>query len=97
MRSVDEAEGKAAAIQAEATVEVGVAERDRVLAEADGAMLAARIPGARKVVLGYGTAGPRLVGRNRAELRRPARLPCPGRQQVREWRGPTGREARAAK
>jgi hypothetical protein len=77
VRSVIEAEEKAFAIQAKPAVEVAIAERDRSLAEAGAAVLAARIilAEATKAVLGYGTAGPRLVGRNRAELRRLARLP----------------------
>ncbi len=78
VRSVVEAERKASAIQAKAAVEVAVAERDRSLAEAGAVVLAARIvlAEASKVILGYGTAGPRLVGRSRAELRLLARLPA---------------------
>ncbi len=77
VRSVVEAEEKASAIQAKPAVEVVIAERDRSLAEAGAAVLAARIilAEATKAVLGYGTAGPRLVGLNRAELRRLARHP----------------------
>lgn len=78
VRSVVEAERKAAAIRARAGVEAAVAERDRAVAAADAAVLAARIvlAEASKVVLGYGIAGPGLVGRSRAELRRLARLPA---------------------
>ena len=78
VRSVAEAERKAFAIRARAAVEAAVAERDRAVAAADAAALAARIVLAEvsKDILGYGIAGPRLVGRNRAELRRLARLPA---------------------
>ena len=78
VRSVAEAEQKASAIRAKAEVEAAVAERDRALAAAGAAVLAARIvlAEASKDVLGYGTTGPRLVGRDRAELRRLARLPA---------------------
>lgn len=78
VRSVAEAEHKASAIRARAEVEATVAERDRAVAAADAAVLAARIVLAEvsKDVLGYGTAGPGLVGRSRAELRRLARLPA---------------------
>jgi hypothetical protein len=99
VRSVAEAEQKAAAIQAKATVEAAAAERDRALAEVDAAVLAARIvlAGASKVVLGYGTAGPHLVGRSPAELRRFARLPARAVNEFPSGCGPTGREAWAPK
>jgi hypothetical protein len=78
VRSVAEAEQKASAIRAKAGVEAAVGERVRALAAAGADVLAARIAlaEASKVLLGYGTAGPRLVGRSRAELRRLARLPA---------------------
>ncbi len=78
VRSVAQAQQKASAIRAKAAVEAAVAERDRAVAAADAAVLAARIvlADASKVIIGYGTAGPRLVGRSRAELRRLARLPA---------------------
>jgi hypothetical protein len=78
LRSVVEAQQKASAVRARAKVESTVAERDRAVAAADAAVLAARIvlAEASKVVLGYGTTGSRLVGRSRAELRRLARLPA---------------------
>ena len=77
-RSVAEAREKASAIRARPVLEVIVAEQDRAIAAADATVLAARIVLAEesKVVLGYGTAGPRLVGRSRAEIRRLARLPA---------------------
>jgi len=78
VRSVAEAQQKASAIRARAGVEATVAERDRAITAADAAVLASRIVLAEvsKVVLGYGTAGPRLVGRSRADLHRFARLPA---------------------
>jgi len=78
VRSVAEAEQKASAIRAKAGVEAAVAERVRAVTAADAAVLATRIvlAEASKIVLGYGTTGPRLVGRSRAELRRLARLPA---------------------
>ncbi len=77
VRSVVEATQKAAAIRSRAGVEAAVAERDRDVAAADAAVLAARVvlAEASKVILGYGAAGPRLVGRSLADLRRLARLP----------------------
>lgn len=77
VRSVVEAQQKASAIRAKATVEAAVAERDRALAAADATVLAARVvlAEASKVILGYGTAGPRLVDQSRTDLRRLARLP----------------------
>ena len=77
-RSVAEAQEKASAIRARPVVEVIVAERDLAVTAADATVLAARIvlAEASKVLLGYGTAGPRLVGRSRVELRRLARLPA---------------------
>jgi hypothetical protein len=78
VRSVVEAEQKASAIRARATVEAAVAEREPAVAAADAAVLAARIvlAEASKVILGCGTAGLRLVGRDRGELRRLAKLPA---------------------
>jgi hypothetical protein len=78
VRSVVEAQQKASAIRAKAGVEAAVAERVRAITAADAAVLATRIvlAEASKIVLGYGTTGPRLVGRSRAELRRLARLPA---------------------
>ena len=78
VRSVVEAQQKASAIHAKADMEAAVAERDRAMAVADATVLAARIvlAGASKVVLGCGTAGPRLVGRAPAELECLARLPA---------------------
>lgn len=78
VRSVVEAQQKAAAIRARPAVEAAVAERDREVASAGAAVLAARVvlAEASKVILGYGAAGPPLVGRSRADLRRFARLPA---------------------
>jgi hypothetical protein len=78
VRSVAEAEQKASAIRARAAVEAAVAERDRTVAAADAAVMAARIAlaEASKRILGYGTAGTRMVGRSRAELGRLAMLPA---------------------
>lgn len=78
VRSVVEAQQKASALRAMADVEAAVAERDRAVAAADATVLAVLtvLSEASRVVLGYGTAGPRLVGRSRAELRRLARLPA---------------------
>ena len=78
VRSVVEAQRKASAIRTRPVVDGVVGERDRAVAAADAAVLAARIvlAEASKVLLGYGNAGPRLVGRSRAELRRLARLPA---------------------
>jgi len=77
VRSVVEAEQKASAIRARPAVEATVAERDRAVAAADAAVLAARVvlAEASKVILGYGNAGPRLVGRSPVDLRRLARQP----------------------
>lgn len=78
VRSVAEAQEKASALRARADVDAAVVERDRAVAAADVTVLAARVvlAGASKVVLGYGTVGPRLVGRSRADLRRLTRLPA---------------------
>lgn len=78
VRSVVEARQKASAIRAMPAVETIVAERNRAVAAADQAVLAARVAVAEasKVLLGYGTVGPRLVGRCPADLRRLARLPA---------------------
>ena len=78
VRSVVEAQQKASAIRARATVRAAVAEWDCALVAADATVLAARIvlAEASKVILGYGAAGPRLVGRSREDLRRVARLPA---------------------
>jgi hypothetical protein len=78
VRSVIEAKQKAAAIRARPAVEAAVSERDRRIAAADAAVLSARVvlAEASKIVLGYGTAGPPLVGRRREELRRFARRPA---------------------
>ncbi len=78
VRSVAEAQQKASAIRARAAVQVALAERDLAVAAADGTVLGARIvlAEASKVILGYGTAGPSLVGRSRADLRRLARFPA---------------------
>ncbi len=78
VRSVAEAQQKASAIRATADVEAAAAERDCAVAAADATVLAALIvlAEASKAVLDCGTAGPRLVGRSRAELLRLARLPA---------------------
>ncbi|MHB1533068.1 MAG: hypothetical protein ACYC1D_00335 [Acidimicrobiales bacterium] len=78
VRSVIEAQQKASAIRARAAVEATVAERDRAVAAADASVLATRIvlAEASKLILGYGAAGPFLVGRSRADLRRLARPPA---------------------
>ncbi len=78
VRSVTEAQQKASAIRAKPAFEVALAERDCVLAAADGDVQAAQVvlAEASKVILGYGNAGPRLVGHSHAEVRRLARLPA---------------------
>jgi hypothetical protein len=78
VRSVAEAQRKASAIRTRPVVDGVVAERDRAVAAADAAVLVARVvlAEASKALLDYGTAGPRLAGRSRVELRRLARLPA---------------------
>ena len=74
---VEDATTKARAIRAKAAVEAAVAERDRLLPDADATVLAARVAlaEASKAVARYGTLGLYVIGQSAPELRRLARLP----------------------
>lgn len=64
---IDDAQRKARAIRARPAVEAAVAERDRVIADADARVLAARID------LAHATKGPRPLRKNRGRHGRPER------------------------
>jgi len=74
---VTDAKRKAAALRARPAVEAAVAERDRMLADADARVLATRTVLAEesKTMAGYGAVGLGFTGLSAAELRRLARRP----------------------
>ncbi len=77
-RTVEDARAKARAIRARPAVEVAVAERLGVLADADAKVLVARaeLAEATKTVLRFGSLGADMVGQRASELRRFARRPA---------------------
>lgn len=76
-RCVSDAKAKAWAIRAKPAVEAAVAERTRVLADADAELLAARadLAVATKALFRYGTVGLDMIGLGPSDLRRLARRP----------------------
>lgn len=74
---IDDAKRKARAIRARPAVEAAVVERDRVVADADAKVLAARIELAHpsKAVARYGRTGLDMTGQSATDLRRLSRLP----------------------
>ena len=76
--TVEDAKAKARAIRARPAVEEAVAERDRVLADADAKVFAARLDlaEATKILLRFGSLAADIVGHSASELRRLARRPA---------------------
>ena len=74
---IDDAKRKVRAIRARPAVEAAAAERDRVIADADAKVLAARIDlaYATKAVARYEAAGLAMTGLSASDLRRFSRLP----------------------
>ena len=75
--TVQDAKAKARALRARPAVETAVAERGRVIADADAKVLAARIDlaYATKAVARYEAAGLAMTGLSASDLRRFSRLP----------------------
>lgn len=73
----EDAKAKARALRARPALQAAVAERDRVLAAADGNVVAARLvlAEASKTVVRFGSLGVGMVGLDPSELRRFARRP----------------------